>query len=110
MNMAHWDYALSSAGPAVVAKSVEGMETSLRNAHLWGADTVLLVPAVVNAQTSYPDAWGRSPEQIRKLIPMAQDLKVIIGGEAAWNRFLLSPLECARYIDELSSACVRALC
>jgi len=108
MNMAHWDYPLSSADPAVVAKSVEGMETSLRNAHLWGADTVLLVPAVVNAQTSYHNAWVRSQEQIRKLIPMAQDLKVIIGVEEVWNKFLLSPLEFARYIDEFSSPWVRA--
>ncbi|HVP49513.1 MAG TPA: sugar phosphate isomerase/epimerase family protein [Bryobacteraceae bacterium] len=108
MNMAHWDYPLSSADPAVVAKSVKGMETSLRNAHFWGADTVLLVPAVVNAQTSYHDAWVRSQEQIRKLIPMAQDLKVIIGVEEVWNKFLLSPLEFARYIDEFSSPWVRA--
>ena len=34
----------------------KGMETSLRNAALWGADTVLLVPAVVDATTSYRDA------------------------------------------------------
>jgi L-ribulose-5-phosphate 3-epimerase len=108
MNMAHWDYPLSSADPAVVAKSVEGMETSLRNAHFWGADTVLLVPAVVNAQTSYHDAWVRSQEQIRKLIPMAQDLKVIIGVEEVWNKFLLSPLEFVRYIDEFSSPWIRA--
>ena len=40
MNMAHWKYPLSSADPAVVAESVKGMETSLRNAHFWGAETV----------------------------------------------------------------------
>src|SRR5580658_9606940 len=57
MNMAHWKYPLSSDDPAVVAKSMEGLETSLRNAHFWGAETVLLVPAVVNAQTTYRDAW-----------------------------------------------------
>ena len=108
MNMAHWDYPLSSADPAVVAQSVKGMETSLRNAHFWGADTVLLVPAVVTAETSYHDAWVRSQEQIRKLIPMAQDLKVIIGIEEVWNKFLLSPLEFARYIDEFSSPWIRA--
>jgi hexulose-6-phosphate isomerase len=108
MNMAHWRYPLSSADPAVVAKSVEGMETSLRNAHLWGADTVLLVPAVVDAQTSYRDAWVRSQEQIRKLIPLARELKVIIGLEEVWNKFLLSPLEFARYIDEFQSPWIRA--
>ena len=71
MNMAHWKYPLSSADPQVVAESVKGMQTSLRNAHFWGAETVLLVPAVVNPQTPYADAWKRSSEQIRKLIPLA---------------------------------------
>src|SRR5215471_5376635 len=40
MNMAHWRYPLSSADSSVVATSMKGMETSLRNAHFWGADTV----------------------------------------------------------------------
>ncbi len=108
MNMAHWDYPLSSADPAVVAKSVKGMETSLRNAHFWGAETVLLVPAVVNPQTSYKDAWVRSQAQIRKLLPMAEELKVIIAVEEVWNKFLLSPLEYAKYIDDFQSPWLRS--
>jgi L-ribulose-5-phosphate 3-epimerase len=108
MNMAHWDYPLSSADPAVVAKSVKGMETSLHNAHFWGAETVLLVPAVVNPQTSYKDAWVRSQAQIRQLLPMAQELKVIIAVEEVWNKFLLSPLEYAKYIDDFQSPWLRS--
>ena len=108
MNMAHWKFPLSAADPAVVAESMKGMETSLRNAHLWGAQTVLLVPAVVNPQTSYQDAWTRSVAQIRKLIPLAQELKVIIAVEEVWNKFLLSPLEFAHYVDQFQSPWVRA--
>ena len=33
------------------------------------------------AQTSYRDAWVRSQREIRKLIPLAAELKVIIGIE-----------------------------
>src|SRR5690242_21699644 len=72
MNMAHWEYPLSSSDPSVVAKSMDGMRTSLHNAKLWGSDAVLLVPAVVNPQTSYHDAWVRSQKEIRKLIPLAE--------------------------------------
>ena len=108
MNQAHWDNPLSSGDPAVVAKSMEGMRTSLRNAKLWGADAVLLVPAVVNPQTSYRDAWTRSQKQIRELIPMAKDLGVIIAVEEVWNKFLLSPLEFATYVDEFKSPWVKA--
>jgi len=108
MNMAHWRYPLSSADAGVVAESVKGMETSLRNANFWGADTVLLVPAVVNAQTRYQEAWARSQAEIRKLIPLAEKLKVIIGVEEVWNKFLQSPLEFARYVDDFQSPWVRA--
>lgn len=108
MNQAHWQFPLSSADPEVVTKSMAGMETSLRNAHLWGADTVLLVPAVVNAQTSYRDAWQRSQQQIRKLIPLAEKLKVVIAVEEVWNKFLLSPIEFARYVDDFNSPWVKA--
>jgi len=108
MNQAHWKYPLSSSDPAVVAESMKGMQTSLRNAHLWGADTVLLVPAVVNPQTSYKDAWVRSQKQIRELIPLAEKLKVIIAVEEVWNKFLLSPLEFAQYVDEFKSPWVKA--
>jgi L-ribulose-5-phosphate 3-epimerase len=108
MNRDHWNFPLSSRDPAVVAKSVAGMKTSLQNARLWGADTVLLVPAVVNADTSYKDAWERSQAEIRKLIPLAEESKVIIAVEEVWNKFLLSPLEFARYVDEFKSPWVRA--
>lgn len=109
MNAAHWDLPLSSADSDVVRRSVQGMETSIRNAALWGADVVLLVPAVVDAETPYRDAWTRSQRVIREqLLPRAADRKVIIGIEEVWNKFLLSPIEFAHYIDELDSPWARA--
>ena len=108
MNQAHWSSPLSSPDPAVVEKSLEGMRASLGNAKLWGADTVLLVPAVVNAEVSYAEAWERSQRQIRKLIPIAQESKIVIGIEEVWNKFLLSPLEFAHYIDTFDSPYVKA--
>ena len=108
MNMAHWKYPLSSGDPQVVSQSMDGMETSLRNAHLWGADTVLLVPAVVNEETRYIEAWQRSQKQIRMLIPLAEELGVIIAVENVWNKFLLSPVEFARYVDEFHSKWLQA--
>lgn len=108
MNMDHWKYPFSSIDPTVVEKSLEGARTSIRNAHLWGASTVLLVPGVVNAQTSYKDAYMRSQIAIRKLIPLAEELNVSLALEEVWNKFLLSPLEFARYIDEYNSPHIRA--
>lgn len=109
MNADHWKYPLSSGDPEVVDKSVAGMETSLGNAKLWGAGTVLLVPAVLNPETSYQQAWSRSQKVVReRILPLAQELKVIVAMEEVWNKFLLSPLEMARYVDEFASPWVKA--
>jgi L-ribulose-5-phosphate 3-epimerase len=108
MNMDHWKYPLSSSDAAVVEKSLAGMHTSLHNARLWGSDAVLLVPGVVNPQTSYRDAWNRSQAQIRKLLPLAEELKIVIAIEEVWNKFLLSPLEMATYIGEFKSPWIQA--
>jgi len=108
MNMDHWQYPLSSSDPAVVEKSLRGMRTSLENARLWASDAVLLVPAVVNAQTSYRDAWARSKQQILKLIPLAEQAKAVIAIEEVWNKFLLSPIEMDNYVREFQSPWIKA--
>ncbi len=109
MNEGHWTFPLSSAEPEVVERGVTGMETSLRNAKRWGADAVLLVPAVVTPRISYQDAWTRSQKAIReRVLPLAQELKVVVAVEEVWNKFLLSPLEFARYVDDFASPWLKA--
>ena len=43
-----------------------------------------------------------------RLLPLARELKVIVAVEEVWNKFLLSPLEFARYVDELESPWLKA--
>jgi len=108
MNSAHWQFPLSDPDPAVREKSVDGMMKSLASASIVGADTVLLVPAVVNEQVCYEDAYERSQKEIKEMAKVAEDKKVFIAIENVWNKFLLSPIEFARYIDEIESEYVRA--
>ena len=109
MNADHWRYPLSSGDRSVVDRGVAGMETSLRNAALWSAEAVLLVPAVVDAATSYGDAWRRSQQVIReRVLPVAAELHLVVAIEEVWNKFLLSPLEFTRYVDELDSPWAKA--
>jgi L-ribulose-5-phosphate 3-epimerase len=107
MNMDHWKYPLSSSDETVVEKSLAAMRLSLKNAKLWGSDAVLLVPAVVNSQTSYREAWSRSQKEVRTLIPLAEELKTMIAIEEVWNKFLLSPLEMASYVGEFKSPWIK---
>jgi len=102
----HWSKTLSHPDPKVRAEGLEGLTHSLRDAKRYGASSVLLVPAVVNKEVSYADAYTRSQAEIRKAIPLAEELGVKIACENVWNHFLLSPLEAARYVDEFNSPAV----
>lgn len=102
----HWSKPLSDPDPNVRAEGLEALKQTLREAKQYGAASVLLVPAVVNAQVSYAEAWDRSQAEIRKALPLAQELGVKIAIENVWNHFLLSPLEAARYVDEFNNPAV----
>jgi L-ribulose-5-phosphate 3-epimerase len=99
----HWARPLSDTNPEMRKVGLEGLKLSLRDAKRYGATSVLLVPAVVNKQVSYADAYKRSQEEIRNAIPVAEETGVVIAIENVWNQFLLSPLEAARYVDEFQS-------
>jgi len=103
IDSAHWSKPLSDPDPNVRGEGRRALETALHDAKAYGSSTVLLVPAVVNKGDSYDAAYERSQEEIRKVLPLAEELKVKIAIENVWNRFLLSPLEAARYIDEFES-------
>ena len=99
----HWEKPVSHPDPKVRQEGLEGLKQALRDAKRYGASSVLFVPAVVNKEVSYLEAYQRSQEQIRKAIPLAEELGVKIAIENVWNHFLLSPLEAARYVDEFNS-------
>jgi L-ribulose-5-phosphate 3-epimerase len=102
----HWKTPLSHPDPKVRAEGLEGLLQTLRDARRYGASSILLVPAVVNKDVSYADAYTRSQDEIRKALPLAKRLGVKIAFENVWNQFLLSPLEAARYVDEFKSRAV----
>ncbi len=104
----HWKDTLSDPDPAVRQRGLDGLKQALKDSHDFGGTSVLLVPAVVNQRVSYADAYTRSQAEIRKALPLAEDLGIKILLENVWNGFLLSPLETARYIDELDSKMVGA--
>lgn len=103
----HWAKPLSDADPAVRAAGLAGLEQGLRDAKAYGARSVLLVPAVVTKDVGYREAFDRSVAEIRKALPLAESLGIIIAIENVWNRFLLSPLEAAAYVDAFQSPFVR---
>lgn len=102
VNSRHWTLPLTDPDPAIRAAGIEAAITALDDARRYGADTLLLVPGRVNAQTSYAQAYERAVTEIRKLIPHMEQTGIRIAFENVWNDFLLSPLEAARFVDEFA--------
>ena len=104
INAAHWKFPLTDADPAVRQACVDASIKALDDAREYGADTVLLVPGVVNAQTSYKQAWERASAEIPKILAHAEKTGVKLAFENVWNDFLLSPLEAALFVDQFAHA------
>ena len=106
-NIEHWSKPLSHPDAAVRQEGIEAMIVAMEDAKAYGTDAVLLVPGVVSEEVPYDACWERSTECIKKLVPVAEKLKVKICLENVWNNFLLSPIEACSYIDQFKSPYVR---
>lgn len=99
-----WRYPITSPDPAIRAQGAALIRGQLQAAQWLGVDTILVVPGIVNADIAYDDAYQRAQEVLKELAPVAQQMGVAIGVENVWNKFLLSPLEFARFLDEINAA------
>jgi L-ribulose-5-phosphate 3-epimerase len=105
-NALHWKFLLSDPDPKVREEGVVALKVSLDDAKAYGADTVLLVPGRVSDIVYYDVCWKRTVEEIKKVIPYAEQLNVRIAIENVWNNFLLSPVEAAYYVDQFQSSII----
>ena len=103
VNSLHWKKPLSDPDQSVRDACTESMKAALHQCKKYGGTTVLLVPATVNKDVGYDQAWERSTEEIKKMLPTARETGVKIAIENVWNNFLISPLEAAQYIDQFDS-------
>ncbi len=90
----------------VVNGSVNDLAVAVDRAAFYGATSVLLVAGRVTAQNSYAKNYSDTQAAIREAIPHAEEKGIQLLIENVWNDFLLSPIEMARYVDELESAIV----
>jgi hexulose-6-phosphate isomerase len=79
---------------------------AIDSAVFYGGTSVLVVAGRVDKEHSYDKVYQQQQERIAKAAPYAeqQGIKLLI--ENVWNNFLLSPLEMARFVDEIDSPAV----
>nr|WP_317325072.1 sugar phosphate isomerase/epimerase family protein [uncultured Flavonifractor sp.] len=105
-----WENNLVSDQETIRNKAFSIVQKQIEAAHLLGADTILVVPGYVGCSFAskpekirYDVAYERSQNALSRLSRDAQQAGVAIGIENVWNRFLLSPLETRRFLDEIGS-------
>ena len=99
----HWDRPLSHPDEKVRREGLEGLQRALQDAKRYGATSVLLVPGRVNKDVTYDDCFKRSVVEIKKAIPLAEDLGVKIAIENVWNDFITTPAQAKAFLDEINS-------
>jgi len=102
-----WKYPLASKDAALRDKAKEVIRAMIDAAVVFGADTVLVVPARVDADHSYEYCYNAAIQGLKELAGYAAEHKVYIGVENVWNKFLLSPLDFRRFIEEVGAPYVQ---
>ena len=111
----YWTYNYTSSDPAKREKAKEITKKQLQVASWLGCNTILVVPGAVGIAfdpaaevVEYDVAYNRALEALKELAPIAEAYQVSIGVENVWNRFLLSPMEMADFLDKVGSDYVGA--
>lgn len=106
----YWNYSLTSENKQVRDKAKSIVKKQLETAAILGADTILVVPGAVGVDfikkceiVRYDRAYDYALSALHELKSEAERLKVSIGIENVWNKFLLSPLETRDFLDKLDS-------
>ena len=85
-------------------ESVDEIKRILEVVKKFGIDTWLLVPGRVSEECHYDVAYYNARDAMLDLAPFAEEIDVVIAIEYVWNRFLLSPMEFARFLGEIGSS------
>lgn len=108
-----WENNLAGEDPAAAAHAKDIIKKQIECAAILGADAILAVPGWVGTNFApgvvrYDVAYANAQKALASLAPFAEQAKVAIAVENVWNKFLLSPLETKRFLDEIGSPYVGA--
>ncbi|WP_298859295.1 sugar phosphate isomerase/epimerase family protein [uncultured Gimesia sp.] len=81
----------------------DDLKDSIDQSKYYGGTSVLVVAGRVDQKNPYEGVYQQQQAKLRKNLPYAEKQGIKLLVENVWNNFLLSPLEMARFIDELES-------
>jgi hexulose-6-phosphate isomerase len=106
----YWSRALGDTDATVRSKALDDLEKMLQISAWLGAKTHLTIPGAVEVFflpdrpiMAYDEVFTNAIEGLRKALVTAERVQVRIGIENVWNKFLLSPVEMAEFVDQFES-------
>jgi hexulose-6-phosphate isomerase len=103
-----WQYPVVTRDEEMAARAKEVVRKGLHFAGALEIDAVLTVPCTVSDDLPYDEAYARGVEIYKELGKMGEAYGVCACVENVWNKFLLSPLEFARFLDDVGHKFVGA--
>lgn len=103
-----WNYSLTSNDAKTREQGKHVVKKMIEAASLLEINTILVVPGLVTAEVTYEEAYTLSQEALLELGLYAKENQVTIAIENVWNKFLLSPLEMKRFIQEIGQESIGA--
>ncbi len=108
-----WEHNLASEDRADADQARDIVKKQVDCAAAFGADAALVVPGWVGTPFApgtvrYDRAYANAQEALAALAPYAGAAGVCLAVENVWNKFLLSPLEMKRFLDEIGDPFVGA--
>lgn len=101
MSSLSWQYHLTSNDVNDREQAKEIVKNLIYTAKELEADTVLLVPGVVDENVTYTEAYNNALNSLMELKPYIEEMKVDVGIENVWNKFLTSAFEMRDFIDKI---------
>ena len=105
-----WAFSPTDPKAEVRERAVSNTVKTIEIASWLGSKTILYLPGMVSAPflpdvepQPYDVVDQRAREALKRILPTAEKLGIMVGVENVWNRYLLSPLEMRDFIDSFQS-------
>lgn len=98
----------ADSSTTTIDTAVERLEKLLDLAEIFGTDAILMVPGGIHEnEVRYDHAYYNASKVLKEMARVAEEKEVVLAVENVWNKFLVSPLDMARFVDEIASPSVK---
>lgn len=94
---------------ATIDLALKRLEGLLDICDIFETDAILMVPGSINDnEARYDQAFWNAVKVLKEMALIAEEREVVLAVENVWNKFLVSPFDMVKFIDEIGSIYVKS--